>query len=314
MSLAAKKLITVIIATYQRPESLRLALKSILACETNGSFDYEVIVADNNSQDNTPQIVDELMTSFQGRLKYVLEEKQGKSFALNTAIPLAQGDCVAMTDDDCLVDKSWLVKIYQTLSEKNVDMLCGKVKPLFSAEIPEWLDMNNNFFHGPLVSFDLGDKYFTNSKKPILATGANLIISKVALDKFGRFQKEKRSQDTEISYRWQQLGAVIGYAPDVLVYHTTSPLRLNKKYFRRWHFLSGKNSVEIFKENYQKEGRRFMGVPFWVYHRLLDKTVAYIKGLFTARNNFANELEIYFNLGVIAGLRHYQFKFERLIV
>ena len=57
-----------------------------------------------------------------------------------------------------------------------------------------------------------------------------------------------------------------------------------------------------------------MGVPFWVYHRLLDSLGIYIKGLFTHKNNFANELDIYFNLGVIAGLRHHQFKFERLIV
>lgn len=314
MSRATKKLITVIIATYQRPEHLKLTLGSIGACTMNDAFDYEVIVADNNSRDNTKQVVEQLMPSFNGRLKYVFEAKQGKSFALNAAIQLAQGDCIAMTDDDCMVHKDWLLKIYQTFSEKNVDMLCGKVKPIFNDEIPKWLDVNNIFFHGPIVSFNLGEKYFDNSQKSILATGANLIVSKASLAKFGGFQKEKRSQDTEISYRWQQLGAVIGYSPDVLVYHTTSLSRLNKKYFRRWHFLSGKNSVEIFKENYQKEGRRFMGVPLWVYHRLLDSILIYIKGVFTPKNNFANELGIHFHLGVIAGLRHYKFKFERFII
>lgn len=79
-------LISIIISTYNRCESLKDTLDSLLNQEIDGSFDYEVIITDNNSKDKTKEVVESCKEKFNGRLRYLFEPQQGKSYALNRAI------------------------------------------------------------------------------------------------------------------------------------------------------------------------------------------------------------------------------------
>lgn len=305
----SKTIISVVIATYKRPDSLRRTLKSLLNCKVSGDFEYEVIVADNNSKDQTEKVVEELMPSFNGRLKYVFEAKQGKNIALNTAINISVGEVIAMTDDDCLVDKDWLVQVYHSTHKYPVDILGGKVFPVFDKPVPDWIDMTDKIFHGPLVHFNLGENYIDSRHKLILPPGANMIIRRSSYDKFNGFEPGTRAQDTEICYSWNKKGAQIGYAPELIVHHITPDSRLNKDYFRRWQFLSGKNSAYIFKDEYKDSKRNVGGVPLWVYRRLLKSFWRYIKEFFSNKR-LANELWIRFHLGEIEGIKGQKISFK----
>jgi glycosyltransferase involved in cell wall biosynthesis len=66
----------------------------------------EVIVVDNDSNDNTKDVV----LSFAGLLniKYIFEPVRGIPFARNTGIKNAIGDIIAFIDDDCVADENWL--------------------------------------------------------------------------------------------------------------------------------------------------------------------------------------------------------------
>ncbi len=302
-------MISVVIATFKRPDSLRQTLKSLLICKVSGDFEYEIVVVDNNSKDQTEHTVKELMPSFDGRLKYIFEPKQGKNSALNTGIKKSSGEIIAITDDDCLVDQSWLIQVYEATNKYQVDILGGKVFPVFSAEIPDWIDMNNKIFYGPLVHFNLGDNYIDSRTKLILPPGANMIIRRSSYDKFNGFEQGTRAQDTEICYSWYKRGAQIGYAPGIIVHHITPDSRLNKDYFRRWQFLSGKNSAHIFKDEYEHSKRNVGGVPLWVYKRLLKSCWRYIKEFFSNKR-FVNELWIRFHLGEIEGIKGQKISFE----
>lgn len=188
--------IDIIIATYKRPESLKKTLESILGCQTDSSFQYAVTVVDNNSQDNTKEVVENLALKFNGRLHYIFEPKQGRSFAVNTGIQRTKGDYVALTDDDCLLDSMWLIHMAENIRNKNVDILAGKVIPRFEQMMPNWLDLNYKVFWGPVGQFDLGDDYLDSSQRMIFAAGANCILRRSSIDKFGSFAKEARGQDT----------------------------------------------------------------------------------------------------------------------
>lgn len=303
MPQAGQKLICVIIATYQRPQSLSAVLQSVLKCRKDESFEFEVIVADNNSKDNTKEVVEDLMPKFGGRLKYIFEAKQGKNNALNSAIKIARGDYLALTDDDCLVAEDWLMNIVPVMNQSKADILCGKIIPIFSGQVPEWVDLKKNVFQGPLVYVDLGDQYVDCTKTDFLPTGANMIVTRRAFDKFSITEQRTRAQDSEIGYSWKKRGAVIGYSPDILVYHQTPVERLNKKYFRDWQYLCGKNSAMIFSDTYQDSQRRIFDVPLWVYRKLFQNIWRYIKGIVGSENNFANELWIWHRLGEISALR-----------
>ena len=89
----SKIIISVVIATYKRPESLRGTLKSILNCATNGDFDYEVIVADNNSKDQTFAITDKIKG-----VRLVQEMRPGKGAAVKRGFREATGDIVIIQD------------------------------------------------------------------------------------------------------------------------------------------------------------------------------------------------------------------------
>src|SRR3989338_4248986 len=167
--------ISVVIATYNRCESLIKTLQSIADQTGIDQADYEIIVVDNNSTDRTKEAVESLAKSFNSRITYLFEPRQGKTFAANRGIEQAKGQIIAMTDDDCVVDRNWLANIWKTFSTKNIDLLAGKVIAECDGAWPEWLDKTK--LHGPLAHHDKGDKYFENDDvRKILVTGANMIF------------------------------------------------------------------------------------------------------------------------------------------
>src|SRR5215510_14520334 len=110
---------SVIIATYNRAEELVKTLESLKNLESNGP--WEVIIVDNNSSDNTREVVLERVDSFPVPLRYVSETEQGRSAALNAGIHASQGEILAITDDDVRVDPKWLVNAERALREWNCE-------------------------------------------------------------------------------------------------------------------------------------------------------------------------------------------------
>lgn len=100
--------ITVIVATYNRSKSLKDVLTSLMHQKCELPFDYEVIVVDNASTDNTHEVVMMYKSEFRERLKYVLEIERGKSSAMNRGVKEASGEMVAVIDDDCIASENWV--------------------------------------------------------------------------------------------------------------------------------------------------------------------------------------------------------------
>src|SRR4051794_38386926 len=90
----------VIIPTYNRDQLLKRTLDSLLNAEVPASLEVRVTVVDNNSKDSTRQTVESYREKFCGRLDYVFEGRQGRSFALNAGIRSTTGELVGMIDDD----------------------------------------------------------------------------------------------------------------------------------------------------------------------------------------------------------------------
>ena len=75
-----------------------------------------MIVVDNNSSDDTKDVVAGFENSSFCEIKYVFEGKQGLSRARNRGLAEAKYPLVAFTDDDCYVAKDWIVSILREFS------------------------------------------------------------------------------------------------------------------------------------------------------------------------------------------------------
>lgn len=308
-------LISIIIATYNRCNSLKDTIESIFNQVPSSDVNYEVIVVDNNSNDDTKSVVGQYQERFKTKLKYLFEPNQGKSYALNLGILKASGQIIASTDDDCILDKNWINNISNIFKAKNIDLVGGKVMPILPSDLPKWfVNYKENILKYPIMYYDLGNNYLENNNITILPIGANTVFTKSSYNKFGNFTECGRAQDIAFCYKWHKLGAKIAYSPELIVYHKISSARINKNWFRKYFFQAGIDHHGIYSEKYKK-GSFFFKVPLWVYKELILAIIRYLNRLIRfSKDYFLDELDIYYNLGLVLKLQGYKSDFATYFV
>lgn len=113
-------MISAIVITCNRVKSLERCIKSIL----NQSYkDYEIVIIDDGSTDNTSQIIKELQKK-NDSIRYFKQKNKGRGSARNLGLSNAKGGIIAFTDDDCIVDLNWLKNI-KIIFENHPDVSAG---------------------------------------------------------------------------------------------------------------------------------------------------------------------------------------------
>ncbi len=152
--------VSIIIPTYNRANLLGITLESCIN-QTYPKKSFEIIVADNNSDDNTKAVVEQWSAKTDIPVHYLLESRQGAHTARNTAAKNANGDILYFTDDDMIADKDLLVNIVKVFDmDYNVAVAGGKVLPKWEFDPPEWLL-----------------KYFKNGSLSLIEKPEELIIA-----------------------------------------------------------------------------------------------------------------------------------------
>jgi glycosyltransferase involved in cell wall biosynthesis len=241
--------ITVILCTYNRSQSLAKALESVAASEVPASIEWEVQVVDNNSKDQTRSVVESFCDKYPNRFRYIFEEKQGKSNALNTGITQARGDVLAFMDDDVLVAPTWLQNLTAPLLQGGWSGAGGRILSQELLMPPRWLALEGPYsVAGMLALFDLGDKGRMLDCPPF---GTNMAFLKSVFERHGDFRidmgpcpgSEIRNEDTEFGRRVMAAGERIWYEPSAVVYHAVPEERLTKQYLLRFWFDHGRASM-----------------------------------------------------------------------
>ena len=99
--------VSIIVCTYNRADSLRETLLALRSLRINSNRQWEVIIIDNNSKDNTRRVVEEQQSDW-AQLHYEFEPLQGLSHARNFGIRSARGQIILFTDDDVLPEPDWV--------------------------------------------------------------------------------------------------------------------------------------------------------------------------------------------------------------
>ena len=118
-------MISIITATFNSAKTLKDTIQSVLR-QTNKDFEYLII--DGGSTDETIDIVKSYESEFSGRLKWVSEKDQGIYDAMNKGIKMASGDVVGiLNSDDYFTSDDILQTVDNAFKSHEIDAIYGDI-------------------------------------------------------------------------------------------------------------------------------------------------------------------------------------------
>lgn len=123
--MTAPQKLSVVVPIYNEEDSLRKLVQELIPILEHLSFEYEVILVDDGSTDNSRLVIEELCKENQ-RIKGILFRKNfGQTAALSAGFEHAEGDIIITLDADLQNDPSDIPKLVNTLLEKDCDIVSG---------------------------------------------------------------------------------------------------------------------------------------------------------------------------------------------
>ncbi len=237
--------LTVAIPTHNRSRTLALTLNSLGQLQADPEIDLDCLVVDNNSSDATPAVVEAFARTAPFAVRWVLETRQGSSFARNRAVHEAQGAMIFFIDDDVIVESDWASQLMAEIGRRQLDAACGLVLAQWQAPRPPWLDVN---LYGKLA---VHPEQSTPPEKLSQYFSANVGFTRECFSRFGLFREDlgvvgdnpMSGEDTELFARIIGAGGRIGIAPSAVVHHLIGAERMTRPYFRRKAFAFGVGSA-----------------------------------------------------------------------
>ena len=118
-------MISIITATFNSAKTLKDTIQSVLR-QTNKDFEYLII--DGGSTDETIDIVKSYESEFSGRLKWVSEKDEGIYDAMNKGIKMASGDVVGiLNSDDYFTSDDILQTVDNAFKSHEIDAIYGDI-------------------------------------------------------------------------------------------------------------------------------------------------------------------------------------------
>ncbi len=230
---------TVAIPTYNGAKRLPKVLDLLLNQIGIESLNWEVIIIDNNSKDETNKVTDYYQNKFDQnfKLRYFQEKQQGIAFARMRAINEARGEFIAFMDDDNLPASDWVFQSY-TFGKENphAGAWSGQIHGDFEVSPPNDFTRIQAFLaireHGL-------QPYLFDADNLRLPPGAGLVVRKQAwcesvpeeLVFKGRLSKLMvGGDDTEALLYLHKAGWEIWYNPAMHINHQIPHWRLEQDY------------------------------------------------------------------------------------
>ncbi|MEY3330140.1 MAG: hypothetical protein RLZZ115_3025 [Cyanobacteriota bacterium] len=256
---------TVVIPTYNGSSRVPDVLEKLQLQTGTENITWEIIVVDNNSNDQTADVVQNMIISWQEvfPLKYVFEAKQGIAFARQKGVEESQGELIGFLDDDNFPNSDWVLQAYLFGQEHpKAGSYGGQIHGIYEVKPPENF---KRIEHLLLAIRESGDQSFLFCPEQLkLPSGAGLVVRKQAwLDHvpLQLMNTGRGGNDYEISLNLYKGGWEIWYNPEMHLNHYIPSDRLEKKYLLSLASLYGLKSCEF----------RMLITPKW------KKTITFFK-------------------------------------
>jgi glycosyltransferase involved in cell wall biosynthesis len=255
--------LTVAICTYNRANFLPKLVAALRGQEC--FIPFEILVIDNNSTDNTQEILREFSETSGTPVRVVKERHQGITYARNRAIEESRDSkYLVFIDDDELPLPGWLKAAVDALENEGADCVGGGIRVhLALPERPGWLNDELLGFLGQ-VQYGSNPFWITDRSTPIwsgnIAYRTSLFAKGLCFDhRYNRpGQGVGGGEDAIMLRRLLDENRRIRYRPDMVVEHFIGPEKLRRGYFLRRHFIAGCKFGQHETGEYE---HTFLGIP-----------------------------------------------------
>jgi GT2 family glycosyltransferase len=253
--------VTVIVCTRNRAHYLLTCLESL--AHQNCDVPFEILVVDNASTDNTPELLHEWCLK-DTRFRMTREPKVGLSAAKNTGVRLARGRLLLFTDDDVILDSNWVRAYLDFFERRGQDSIIagGPIFPIVDdlGSWPAWFDSCALRDVGLL---DYGEE------RPLAPTeyawGANMAIPASRFGRFGWNERVGRRgdergtfEDTDYQDQLRLTGGTTWFCPSAKIHHRILRSHLAPSQVLGTAFRRGRN--QFWKEIIQQRAAGQPGV------------------------------------------------------
>jgi glycosyltransferase involved in cell wall biosynthesis len=202
--LAQTPKVSVVVASYNGARTLEICLNSLTKLNYP---DYEVILVDDGSTDNTQEIAQRYAD-----VRTIRQTNHGLSVARNVGIAAATGQIVAFTDSDCRADEDWLYYLVGDLLSSDFVAIGGH----------NFLPPEDSLIAAAVLVSPGGPAHvMITDREAEHIPGCNMAFYKWALDEIGGFDPvfRKAGDDVDVCWRLQERGYKIGFSPAGFVWH-----------------------------------------------------------------------------------------------
>jgi len=243
--------VSVIICCYNSEKRLPDTLKHLANQEVPNSINWEVILVDNNSSDNTSIVARQIWETNWGstQLEIIQQPVPGLYHARELGIKKARFEYIIFCDDDNWLNSDYVEKVYNILSiNPNIGILGGQTYGVYEKMAPEWFLKFSNFF---AIGKQNNETGWIN-KNQWGVWGAASAYNKTIFNKLdsigfkpillGRTGKKMTSgEDREVCLIAKKLGFGIYYDSMLLSAHYMPSSRFSKAKFFEMCFWNGYN-------------------------------------------------------------------------
>ncbi|MBS4022831.1 MAG: glycosyltransferase family 2 protein [Dethiobacter sp.] len=205
--------VSIIIPVYNNLKYTKFCLKSIWQ---NTSGDYEIIVVNNGSSDETK----DYLKHFSQIRAIHNQENLGFARAVNQGLSAARGDYIIILNNDCIVTAEWTQRLLRVAKNKNVGIV-GVMSNF--ARSPQLIKVKNkNISNIPKIAQKIRKKYNNIFFYTTRVVGFCMLIKRALIEKIGGFDSRfglGTFEDDDFSLRSSLCGYQNAIAKDVFIFH-----------------------------------------------------------------------------------------------
>jgi GT2 family glycosyltransferase len=278
-----KKSISVVIPNYNGQHLLAKNLPTIFDALRYSGADFEIIVPDDCSTDNS---VDFLKKNYPGVLVILGEKNLGFAGNINRGLKLASKNLVLALNSDVSVEKDYFSHQFPYFDLENTFAVMGAIHSPETKEVVKINIAANQSFAGFINTVHLKGYYYDKPIPIFFPLGANILMDNQKLKKLNYFNELYSpfyGEDIDLGLRALRYGWNSYYEPKSICYHASSVTikkyhtkrkvrtvsRRNKLIFHDFH-LEGTKYYLFYLKTFFDILTRFLIFDFFYYKALFD--------------------------------------------